>query len=151
MHRLGILLALVVAPAVCAADINGKWTAQVESPRGTSEVNFNFTAEGDKLSGAITDPRGESDISDGKIEGDTVSFKQILNFGREITFTYTGKLSGDEIQFTRKMEGGPGGPGGGGPRAEGRAREGGQRPGGGAGGRGGGFGREVTFTAKRAK
>ena len=164
MLRLGILLGLLVAPAVWASDIDGKWTAEFETPRGTSEMSFDFKVEGDKLSGTVTNRRGESEIQDGKIEGDTVSFKQVMSFGREITILYTGKISGDEIEFTRKFEGGgpgrggpgrgesgrggPGGPGGG-PRAEGGGREGGPPPGGGRGGRGGG--REITFTAKRDK
>jgi len=154
MWRLSILLGLLIAPAVWAADIGGKWTAEMETPRGPSEMSFEFKVDGENLTGTITNRRGESEIEDGKIEGDTVSFKQVMNFGREITILYTGKIKDDEIEFTRKFEGGsPGGRGpGGGPRAGGGGREGGPPPGEGrGGGRGGGFGREITFTAKRAK
>lgn len=159
MRKLGLLLGLMILPAIWAADVNGKWTAEFETPRGPSEMEFDFKVDGDKVTGTVSNQRGESEIQDGKIEGETISFKQVMSFGREITILYTGKISGDEIEFTRKFEGGGpggpgggrGGPGGGGPRAGGGGREGGPPAGGGRGGRGGGMGREVTFTAKRTK
>ena len=157
----------VLAASVCAAaGVDGKWTAEVPGRQGPMEMVFDLKADGDKVTGTISnDFMGESKIQDGKIEGDEVSFKQVMEMGRTLTFTYTGKIKGDEIEFTRAMEGGGRGPGGGGPGAgggrrggeggEGRARGGEGRRGGGGegrrGGRGGGFGRPMTFTAKRAK
>jgi hypothetical protein len=157
MRRLGLVLGLLALPAMWGADVNGKWSAKFETPRGPSEMEFNFKVDGDKVTGTVANPRGESEIQDGKIEGETLSFKQVMNFGREITILYSGKINGDEIEFTRKFEGGgpgggrggPGGGPGGGPRAGGGGgREGGPPAG---GGRGGGMGREASFTAKRAK
>ena len=38
------------------------------------------------------------------MEGDKVSFVEMLNFqDNEIRITYTGKISGNEIKFTRKV------------------------------------------------
>ncbi len=169
------LLALLAAASLAsAADINGRWLAEFETRRGPSELEFNFKVEGDKVTGIIANMMGDSEIQDGKVEGDEISFKQVLNFRREITILYTGKIEGDEIKFTRKREGfgGPGGgpPGGGEgrPPREGTAGEGrppregeptaegpgGGGPGGGPGGgrpRGGGMGAPVEFTARRAR
>ena len=87
-----------------AADFNGKWTAQVQGRRGTQTVTFDFHVDGSKLTGTITSPRGESDISDGKVDGDNISFDQVLNFnGNEFKISYTGKADGDTIKFTRQM------------------------------------------------
>jgi len=91
-----------------AADVNGKWTAQVPGRGGqTRETTFTFKAEGEKLTGTVSGMQGDTPISDGKISGDEISFTLKLNFqGNEITFLYKGKLSGDEIKMTRTRQGG---------------------------------------------
>lgn len=110
------------------------------------EITFNFAVNGDQLTGTMTTPRGDSDITDGKVDGNQISFTQTMTFGdREVKINYKGTVSddGNSIEFTRSFvrpEGGDGGQGGG------QGREG--REGQGRGGRGGGMNR--TFTAKRA-
>jgi len=155
--NLALALALPAVP-LTAADVTGKWEAAVPGRGGEMTMTFDLRADGEALSGTVSHERmGESEITDGKVDGDTVSFKQTMEMGpRKITFAYTGKISGDEMELTRKMDGRPGGgPGGegrqgGGPRGP-RAESGGgpRGEGGGPGGRGGGMGREITFTAKR--
>ena len=138
--------ALFTAPGL-AADPTGKWEATVSGPRGDMAYVFDLKADGEALSGVISnDFIGESEISDGNVSGDTVSFKQKMERGeRVITFSYTGKVNGDEMELTRTVEGMGGGGG----------RKDGPRPGAGPGGpggqRGGGMGREMTFTAKRVE
>ena len=100
---LGLLSALANA-----ADIAGPWHAEFESPRGKQKIQFEFKTEGDKLTGKTVSRFGgrarEAEIQEGKIEGDTLSFVQILNFqGNEMRIAYTGKLDGDGIAFTRKV------------------------------------------------
>ena len=91
-----------------AADVDGKGTAQVPGRGGqTRETTFTFKAEGEKLTGTVSGMQGDTPISDGKISGDEISFTLKLNFqGNEITFLYKGKLSGDEIKMTRTRQGG---------------------------------------------
>jgi hypothetical protein len=105
----GFLSGLLALTAL-AADVNGKWVAQVPGRGGqTREVTFNFKADGNTLTGTVTTPRGDSEISDGKIEGDTISFSQNLEFGgNQVKLLYKGTVSGDEIKFTRSREGGQG-------------------------------------------
>ncbi len=100
-----MLAALTVA---WAADVNGKWVAQVTGQNGqTRETTFNFKAEGDKLTGTVSGRQGDNPISDGKISGDEISFTVTFNAGgNERKLHYKGKISGDEIKFTRSMEGG---------------------------------------------
>jgi hypothetical protein len=128
---------VLAAAAAFGADVTGKWTATQETPRGEMKVNFNFKTDGDKLTGTIgNDMMGETEIKDGKINGDTIEFKQTIKRGeREMTVLYTGKVAGDEITFTRKMEGG-GGAG---------------KKGGGGGKRGGKSGFSAELKATRVK
>jgi hypothetical protein len=89
--------------AALAADFNGKWTADVETPRGTQTLTFDFHVDGAKLTGSVTSPRGETEIQDGKVDGDAISFAQVMNFnGNEFKISYSGKAVGDAIKFTRQ-------------------------------------------------
>ncbi len=91
-----------------AADIAGPWHAEFESPRGQQKIQFEFKTEGDKLTGKTISRFGggsrEAEIQEGKVEGDTLSFIQVMNFqGNEMRIAYTGKVDGDGIAFTRKV------------------------------------------------
>ena len=93
-----------------AADPTGKWTAQVPGRGGNMrEVTFNFKAEGQTLTGTVSGRQGDIQISDGKINGDDISFTVTQEFGgNTVKQTYTGKLVGGEIKM--KREGGQGQP-----------------------------------------
>jgi len=93
---------------VFAADVNGKWVAQVPGRGGqTRETTFNFKLEGAKLTGTVSGMQGDQPISDGKVAGDDISFVVVANFqGNEIKLNYKGKVSGDEIKMVRTREGG---------------------------------------------
>jgi len=99
---------LIAASLVWAADVSGKWTAQVPGRGGqTRETTFNFKAEGSKLTGTVSGMQGDNPISDGKIDGDNLSFTVAVSFnGNDIKFLYKGKVAGEEIKFTRTREGG---------------------------------------------
>ena len=101
---LAVLFLALGSLTALAADFNGKWTATVESPRGTQTITFDFHVDGAKLTGTVTTPRGDTDISEGKIDGDNISFAQVMNFnGNEFKITYTGKADGETIKFTRQF------------------------------------------------
>jgi hypothetical protein len=93
---------------VYAADMNGKWVAQVPGRDGqTREMTFNFKVEADKLTGTISGRQGDTPFSDGKINGDDISFTVTANYGgNEVKLLFKGKVAGDEIKFTRTREGG---------------------------------------------
>jgi opacity protein-like surface antigen len=101
---LGVLFFALSSVAALAADFNGKWTAEVQGRMGTQTLTFDFHVDGSTLTGKITTPRGDSDITDGKVDGDNISFTQKLSFnGNDITVNYAGKADGDTIKFTRTV------------------------------------------------
>jgi len=114
-----ILMVLVVS--VWAADVAGKWIAQAPSGQGTSEITLIFKVDGTTLTGTLDNSvmPGAIEIKDGKIQENDISFHVLRTFGEnEMKVVWKGKISGDEIRFTREIEGGmmggaPGGPGGG--------------------------------------
>ena len=105
---LSACVVLMMATLALAADVSGKWVAQVPGRGGqTRETTFNFKAEGAKLTGTVSGMQGDNPISDGKIAGDEISFSVKVSFnGNDVTLLYKGKVSGDEIKFVRTREGG---------------------------------------------
>jgi hypothetical protein len=100
-----VLAATLVAQA---ADISGKWTAQVPGRDGqTRETTFTFKVEGEKLTGTTTGRNGDQPISDGTVKGDAIAFNVVANFnGQDVKIVYKGTVAGDEIKFSRQREGG---------------------------------------------
>ena len=91
------MLAILLCVAAMAADISGKWKAEFATADGTQRVNtFTFKVDGAKLTGTVAGTQDETQIQNGKINGDDVSFTAERPFG---TFTYVGKISGNEIKF----------------------------------------------------
>ena len=109
-----------------AADFSGKWTADVPGRNGnTQTITFDFHVDGATLTGKVTTMRGDLDITNGKIDGDNISFDTVMNFnGNSMTATYTGKAEGDTIKFSRSMAGGNMGGGGARPPVEFVAKKG---------------------------
>lgn len=103
----GFLLGLLSLTAL-AADVTGKWTAQMPGRGGqTREATFNFKADGNTLTGTVSGRGGDMPIADGKIDGDTISFTQTMEFnGNSFKLVYKGTVSGDEIKFSRTRDGG---------------------------------------------
>ncbi len=99
---LAVLFLALGSVAALAADFNGKWTAEVTTPRGTQTLTVDFHVDGTALTGKITSPRGDSDITEGKIDGDNIAFSQVVSFnGNDMKIVYTGKVDGDGIKFSR--------------------------------------------------
>ena len=106
------------------ADPNGTWSWTMQGRGGAAanpdapvrKITLKLKADGEKLTGTIAQPAGrrggddaaaaaprETEISDGKVKGDEISFAVKREFqGNAIVTKYTGKVEGDTI--TGKIE-----------------------------------------------
>ena len=102
---LAVMFLALGSVSALAADFNGKWNGDVTTPRGTQTLIFDFHVDGATLTGKVTSPRGDTDITNGKVDGDNISFDTVMNFnGNEFKIAYSGKSDGtDAIKFTRQM------------------------------------------------
>jgi len=123
IRRILFLAAAILAFTVVvrAADVTGKWVAQVPGRNGSQEMTFNLKADGSTLTGTATGGGGGGrggrrgggggaaqarQISDGKIDGDTVSFSvKTENNGQTRVTTYTGTVTGDTLQLKQARQG----------------------------------------------
>lgn len=103
------LLTLAIASlSALAADVTGIWKADFETQRGLQKYTFTLKQTGTNLTGKANVERDgekrEAELKEGKVENDTVTFFEPLKIqDNEIKITYAGKISGNEIKFTRKV------------------------------------------------
>src|SRR5947209_3111411 len=103
------LLALAAASlSALAADVTGTWKAEFQTQRGLQKYTFTLKQDGTNVTGKanveMNDQKRDAEFKEGKVEGDTVSFVELLKIqDNDIRITYTGKISTNEIKFTRKV------------------------------------------------
>jgi hypothetical protein len=116
-------LVLALAVAAMAADITGKWVMERPGRDGGPGMTstFDLKADGAKLTGTYAMSFGEGGgggfepppptaISNGKIDGDKISFDVVMDFGgNSMTQKYEGVVAGSEIKFKMVMPGFGGG------------------------------------------
>jgi hypothetical protein len=97
-----ILSLLLIAASALAADVDGKWSGEIETPGGDVSQDFTFKASGTKLTGSLAGPEGKATaIQNGKIEGAKISFTAVVNFnGDTFTVKYTGVVEKARIKLT---------------------------------------------------
>ena len=103
-----ILFAIVALVLSCtpafAGDLNGKWKAEFDTPIGTQHYTYDFHVDGAKVTGKAKNDQAETEIKDGKVDGDTITFVEGLEFdGNAIRIVYTGTVDGDQIKFSRQV------------------------------------------------
>ena len=100
------LMVLAVSAQARATDITGSWRASFDTQIGTQDYMYTFVVKDTALTGKIqSEMGGTSEILEGKVVGDKVSFVEIFKYqGMEIRITYSGQVtSADEIKFTRQV------------------------------------------------
>jgi hypothetical protein len=91
------VLALCFAASAFAADVTGKWNGSTQTPDGQDmTIVFTFKMDGDKLTGTAEGPMGEAPITEGKLDGDAITFTVEMN---DMKIVHTGTVSGDEMKL----------------------------------------------------
>ena len=100
-------LVLTAAPAR-AADVDGKWSGNIEGPMGTIELSFTLKADGAALNGSMGVMGMDLPIKNGKVDGDKISFVVSLDFGGMMfDLNYAGAVKGETLDMTGDFMGMP--------------------------------------------
>ncbi len=78
--------------------VDGSWKITVNSPMGKQESTLSFTTDGATLTGTQSGQGATSDIKDGKVDGDNVSWSNSITSPFPMTLEFTGTVSGDSIK-----------------------------------------------------
>ena len=100
-----MMLGLLIGWMALAAEATGKWKAEFETQIGQQSYTYEFKVSGKELTGKVTHASGSSEIAEGRVEGDRVSFVENFEYqGNKVRIEYTGRFDGeDKIKFTRKV------------------------------------------------
>ena len=90
------------------ANLTGNWKAEFDTQIGLQKYTFTLKQDGTNVTGKanseINGEKHETALREGKVDGDTVSFVENLSFqGNDLRITYKGKVSTNEIKFTREV------------------------------------------------
>ena len=103
------LLTLAALPwAGFAADVTGTWKAEFDSQIGLQKYTYTLKQDGTNLTGKanseVNDQKREAELKEGKVDGDKVSFVEMLNFqGNDIRISYRGAILSNEMKLTREV------------------------------------------------
>ena len=102
-------IALLLAAPIFAADIDGKWVGNFDAGGGPMQLVYNFKANGTELTGSTIGPDGtEVQLSDGKIDGNNISFNLKIDLGGQAaTLACKGVLSGTDLKISLDFFGMP--------------------------------------------
>jgi len=101
--------------AAMAADVTGKWTWEQAGRGGGNPTVITLTlkADGGKLTGTLSQPgrngNMDTEITDGTVDGNNISFSIKRSFGgNDMVTPYKGTLDGDSLnlEFTQAGRGG---------------------------------------------
>ncbi len=101
-----VLCGIITAGAQNAPDksVAGEWQATYNTPIGAMNCHYTFKVTGKVLTGNVVAEMGgnksESEITEGKIDGDKITFVWVYN--NDVQMSSTGKLAGDELKLTRQ-------------------------------------------------
>ena len=82
--------------------IDGDWNIVVSSPMGDQPTTLTVTADGGALIGSQSAQGQSSPISNGKIDGDTVSWSNSVTNPFPMTLEFTGTVAGDTLNGSVK-------------------------------------------------
>ena len=107
--------AAVLAMPLSAANFSGKWALSRQAGSGGGRPGaatiLVLNQVGNEVTGSVSPPRGEStgsptytDVLDGKVDGDTISFYFWTGLDKPVRNHYRGKLSDSGILFTVTLD-----------------------------------------------
>jgi enterochelin esterase-like enzyme len=110
-HVLFIVAAVLVAAVPCigfAADLSGTWKSEFDSQIGRQKYTYTLKQDGEKLTGKanseVNDQKRETQLSEGNVVGDKVSFVEMLDFnGDTLRIRYSGSVADDEMKLKREV------------------------------------------------
>lgn len=90
------LLVLLALP-LAAADVSGKWNAEVDVAGNHATPQFTFKQDGDKLTGTYKGMLGEANIT-GTVDGKKITWTLKANYGGDlVTIVYTGTIESETL------------------------------------------------------
>ncbi len=79
------------------ATVDGSWDTIVKSPLGDQKAVLTVKSDGSRWTGNQTGAMGSVEITDGTLEGDTLSWKMSITMPMPMTLDCTATIDGDTL------------------------------------------------------
>ena len=77
--------------------IDGKWEITINSPMGAQKATLDVKAEGSTLTGTQTAMQGTQPLTNGKVDGNNLSWSAAITSPMPMTLEFSGTVDGDKI------------------------------------------------------
>jgi hypothetical protein len=75
----------------------GTWNINTQSPMGAQDGTLKLSTDGNTLSGTMSGPQGDIELTEGTVDGDNVAWKAEVTSPMAITLECSGTIDGDNI------------------------------------------------------
>ena len=82
--------------------IDGNWEITINSPMGAQKAKLEFQSSGGALSGTQHAQGSSQPVSNGKVDGNTVSWSANITSPMPMTLEFTGNVDGDALKGSVK-------------------------------------------------
>lgn len=82
--------------------VQGKWKITIHTPMGEKSGVLELLVNGKTLTGSLSDADHHVAISDGKVEGDRLSWKAKITQPMRLSFKFTAIVEADRISGTAR-------------------------------------------------
>jgi hypothetical protein len=87
------------------ANIDGDWKVTVNSPMGAQDITLTLKTDGDALTGTLSGAMGSTEVKNGKVDGDNVTFDATITEPFAINISVAGTVTGDTVSGQVKTQG----------------------------------------------
>ena len=79
------------------ASVDGQWDTVTKTPMGDQKAVFTIVSNGDSFTGSQAGMLGTLEVHDGKVDGNTLSWKMNMTMPFPMTLDCTATVDGDSI------------------------------------------------------
>jgi hypothetical protein len=100
VFSVGLVFAISGSVAANTDKVSGEWDVVYNTPGGSRPLKLVLSVDGEKLTGTAKRPSGDVPV-EGTVKGNDISFFYTINYGgNELTLTFSGTVTGDEMSGT---------------------------------------------------
>jgi hypothetical protein len=85
------------------SDPNGTWKVVMQTPLGAQQMTVHLQTDGASLSGRAETPFGPQEFTDGRVDGDTLSWTVQASAPVPMTIEFNATVDGDSVSGTANL------------------------------------------------
>ncbi len=82
---------------------DGNWNTTMNTPMGAQNGTMTLSTDGGALTGKLVSPQGEIELTDGTVDGDTLTWKADITSPMAMTLEFTATVDGDSMSGNVKL------------------------------------------------